>query len=152
MITLKEGDKAPAIRCKDQNGDTVTLKQFLGKKVILYFYPEDDTPTCTVEACTFRDNFSSLKKQGYEVVGVSPNTVVSHQKFIAKFKLPFMLLADEDMKIIKDYGVWGPKVLYGRHYEGIHRVIFVIDEKGTIVKIVRKVFSKKAVQQALSPA
>ncbi len=151
MITLKAGDKAPAIKAKDQNGDIITLKQFEGKKVILYFYPEDDTPVCTVEACNFRDNFSVLKKKGYEIIGVSPNSSESHQKFISKYKLPFTLLADEDKKVINDYGVWGLKKLYGREYMGIHRVTFVIDEKGKIEKIVGRVLSKKATDQVLKP-
>lgn len=149
MLTLKEGDKAPAIKAKDQNGNTVTLKQFLGKKVILFFYPEDDTPVCTVEACNFRDNYEDLKSKGYELLGVSPNGVESHLKFANKFSLPYTLLADEDMKIINDYGVWGPKQLYGRHYDGLHRTTFVIDEKGKIEKIIKRVLSKKATEQVL---
>lgn len=149
--TLNEGDKAPAFKAKDENGKTVSLKDFAGQKLVLYFYPQDDTPTCTVEACNFRDNFSLLKKKGYTILGVSPDSPESHKKFIAKFKLPFSLLADEDMKIIHAYGVWGPKQLYGRHYEGIHRTTFVIDEKGKIEKIVRRVLSKKATDQVLKP-
>ena len=151
MLHLKVGDKAPAIKAKDQNGDVITLKQFVGKKVILYFYPEDDTPVCTVEACNFRDNFSLLNKKGYEIIGVSPNSPESHQKFISKYKLPFTLLADEDMKVINDYGVWGLKKLYGREYMGIIRTTFVIDEKGKIEKIVGRVLSKKATDQVLKP-
>ena len=135
MLTLKEGDKAPAIKAKDQDGNPITLKQFLGKKVILFFYPEDDTPVCTVEACNFRDNYEDLKKRGYELLGVSPNSSESHQKFIKKFNLPYTLIADESMKVINDYGVWGPKQLYGRHYDGLHRTTFVIDEKGKIIKL-----------------
>lgn len=149
MITLQEGDKAPAIKAKDQNGNTVTLKDYLGKKVILFFYPEDDTPVCTVEACNFRDNYEELTKLGYVLLGVSPNSVESHKKFSNKFELPYTLLADESMKIINDYGVWGPKVLYGRHYDGLHRTTFVIDEKGKIEKIVKRVLSKKATEQVL---
>lgn len=149
MITLQEGDKAPAVKAKDQNGNTVTLKDYLGKKVILFFYPEDDTPVCTVEACNFRDNYEELTKLGYVLLGVSPNDVESHKKFSNKFELPYTLLADESMKIINDYGVWGPKVLYGRHYDGLHRTTFVIDEKGKIEKIVKRVLSKKATQQVL---
>lgn len=149
MITLKEGDKAPAIKAKDENGNSITLKQFLGKKVILYFYPEDDTPVCTVEACNFRDNFSLLKKKGYEIIGVSPNSPESHQKFISKYKLPFTLIADEDKKVINDYGVWGLKKLYGREYMGIQRATFIIDEKGKIEKIIGRVLSKKATDQVL---
>ena len=149
MLTLKEGDKAPAIKAKDQDGNPITLKQFLGKKVILFFYPEDDTPVCTVEACNFRDNYDDLKKKGYELIGVSPNSSESHQKFIKKFDLPYTLIADENMKVINDYGVWGPKQLYGRHYDGLHRTTFVIDEKGKIEKIVKRVLSKKATEQVL---
>ncbi len=151
MITLKEGDTAPAIKAKDQDGSIVTLKQFSGKKLILFFYPEDDTPVCTVEACNFRDNFSMLRKGGYEILGVSPNSAESHKKFIGKYKLPYTLLADEDKKVINDYGVWGLKKLYGREYMGLHRTIFVIDEKGKIEKIVHRVLSKKATGQLLNP-
>ncbi|MES2621758.1 MAG: thioredoxin-dependent thiol peroxidase [Bacteroidota bacterium] len=149
MITLQEGDKAPAIKAKDENGNTITLKEFLGKKVILYFYPEDDTPVCTVEACNFRDNFSLLKKKGYQIIGVSPNSSESHLKFISKYKLPFTLIADDDKKVINDYGVWGLKKLYGREYMGIQRATFVIDEKGKIEKIIGRVLSKKATDQVL---
>ena len=149
MTHLNEGDKAPAFTAKDQNGKKVSLKDFAGQKVILYFYPADDTPVCTVEACNFRDNFAQLRKLGYQIIGVSPQGEESHKKFEQKYKLPFLLLQDEDMKIINAYGVWGPKVLYGRKYDGIHRLTFVIDEKGKIEKIVRKVLSKKATEQAL---
>jgi thioredoxin-dependent peroxiredoxin len=149
MITLKEGDIAPAIKAKDQNGNNITLQQFRGKKIILYFYPEDDTPVCTVEACNFRDNFALLKKKGYEIIGVSPDAPEKHQKFIGKYKLPFILIADENKKVINDYGVWGLKKLYGREYMGIHRTTFVIDGKGRIEKIVRRVLSKKATDQVL---
>ncbi|MBL0310191.1 MAG: thioredoxin-dependent thiol peroxidase [Bacteroidetes bacterium] len=151
MITLKEGDQAPAIKALDHNGDVVTLKQFLGKKIILYFYPADDTPACTNEACNFRDHFPLLRKKGYEVIGVSPDSAISHQKFIQKYKLPFILIADEHKKVINDYGVWGLKKLYGREYMGIHRTTFVIDEKGRIEKIVRRVLSKIATEQVLKP-
>src|ERR1041385_5303797 len=135
-MTLNEGDKAPAIRAKNQEGKEITLEQYRGKKVILYFYPEDDTPTCTVEACNFRDNFALLKKKGYEIIGVSPDSCKAHQKFIGKYKLPFTLISDEDKKVINAYGVWGLKKLYGREYMGIRRTTFVIDEKGRILKIV----------------
>src|SRR4051812_48882344 len=151
MITLQPGDKAPVFKAKDQNGKTVTLNDYKGRKVILYFYPEDDTPVCTVEACNFRDNFSLLKKKGYEIIGVSPNTPESHQKFISKYKLPFTLLADEDKKVIKDYGVWGLKKLYGREYMGIQRATFIIEESGKIEKIIPRVLSKKSTDQVLKP-
>jgi peroxiredoxin Q/BCP len=151
MITLKEGDKAPVFKAKDQDGKNVSLNDYKGKKVILYFYPEDDTPICTVEACNFRDNFSVLKKKGYVIIGVSPNSPESHRKFIGKYKLPFTLLADEDKKIINDYGVWGLKKLYGREYMGIQRATFVIDEKGMIEKVIPRVLSKKSTEQVLKP-
>lgn len=135
MIVLKEGDKAPAFSGKDQNGKKVTLSEFKGKKVVLYFYPEDDTPTCTVQACNLRDNYALLKKNGFEVLGVSPNDEKSHKKFETKFSLPFTLIADPDRTIIDKYGVWGEKQMFGNRYMGVHRTTFVIDEKGVIRKI-----------------
>lgn len=150
MITLQPGDKAPDFKAKDQDGNTVALKDFKGKKVVLFFYPEDDTPVCTVEACNFRDNYALLKKQGYEIIGVSPQGVESHKKFHGKYKLPYTLLADEDMKIINAYGIYTLKKLYGREFMGIQRATFVIDEKGRIEKIVPRVLSKKATQQVLA--
>jgi thioredoxin-dependent peroxiredoxin len=135
MIVLKEGDKAPAFSAKDQNGKKVSLSEFKGKKVVLYFYPEDDTPTCTVQACNLRDNYALLKKNGFEVLGVSPNDEKSHKKFETKFNLPFTLLADPDRTIIDKYGVWGEKQMFGNKYMGVHRTTFVIDEKGMIKKI-----------------
>jgi thioredoxin-dependent peroxiredoxin len=135
MITLKEGDKAPAFSGKDQNGKKVTLSEFKGKKVVLYFYPEDDTPTCTVQACNLRDNYALLKKNGFEIIGVSPNDEKSHKKFETKFNLPFTLIADTGHAIIDKYGVWGEKQMFGNNYMGVHRTTFVIDEKGVIRKI-----------------
>lgn len=135
---LKAGDKAPAFKGKDQNDNTVALGDFKGKKLALYFYPEDDTPTCTIQACNLRDNFSLLQKSGITVVGVSPDDSAKHKKFEAKFGLPFILVADPKHAIIDKYGVWGEKQLYGRKYMGLHRTTFLIDEKG----IVRKVFLK----------
>jgi thioredoxin-dependent peroxiredoxin len=135
MITLKEGDKAPAFSGKDQNGKKVALSELKGKKVVLYFYPEDDTPTCTVQACNLRDNYALLKKHGFEVIGVSPNDEKSHKKFETKFNLPFTLLADPDHAIINKYGVWGEKQMFGNKYMGVHRTTFVINEKGIISKI-----------------
>ena len=135
MITLKEGDKAPAFSARDQNGKKVSLSEFNGKKVVLYFYPEDDTPTCTVQACNLRDNYGLLKKNGFEVLGVSPNDEKSHKKFETKFDLPFTLLADPDHAIIKKYGVWGEKQMFGNKYMGVHRTTLVINEKGVITKI-----------------
>ena len=135
MITLQEGDKAPAFQGKDQNGKKVSLSELKGKKVVLYFYPEDDTPTCTVQACNLRDNYALLKKNGFEVIGVSPNDEKSHKKFETKFSLPFTLLADPDHTIINKYGVWGEKQMFGNKYMGVHRTTFVINEKGVISKI-----------------
>jgi peroxiredoxin Q/BCP len=143
------GDKAPSFKAKDQNGNTVSLADFKGKKVMLYFYPEDDTPTCTEEACNLRDNFSLLRKKGFIVLGVSPDDVKSHKKFEEKFHLPFPLLADPDKKIINAYGVWAEKQMFGHRYMGVLRHTFIIDEKGRIEKIFRKVHSKNHTQQIL---
>jgi thioredoxin-dependent peroxiredoxin len=132
---LKEGQKAPQFSGLDQEGKKASLKDFLGQKVVLYFYPEDDTPTCTIQACNLRDNYGLLLKNRYKVIGISPDDVKSHQKFQEKFELPFTLIADPDHKIIDKYGVWGEKNMYGRKYMGLHRTTFVIDEKGVISKI-----------------
>ena len=142
MTHLTEGEKAPNFKAKDQNGNTVSLEDFKGKKVVLYFYPEDDTPTCTVEACNLRDNYKSLQKRGLVVLGVSPDDEKKHKKFEEKYKLPFTLLADPEKKIVEKYGVWGEKNLYGRKYMGLHRTTFLIDEKGIIKKIFKKPKSK----------
>ncbi len=135
MITLKETDKAPVFKGIDQNGNTVSLKDLKGKKVVLFFYPEDDTPTCTIQACNLRDNYALLKRDGFEVIGISPNNEKDHKKFEEKFSLPFTLIADPKHTIIDKFGVWGEKQLYGRKYMGLHRTTFVIDEKGIIRKI-----------------
>lgn len=147
MSTLEVGAKAPAIKAKNQHGETVQLADFKGKKVILYFYPKDNTPGCTTEACNFRDNYQALLKDSFEVIGVSIDSEQSHQKFINKFELPFTLLADEDQKIVNDYGVWVEKNMYGKKYMGTHRTTFVIDEKGIIQHIIKKVDNKNATQQ-----
>jgi peroxiredoxin Q/BCP len=138
MTHLKEGDKAPAFTAKDQNGKKVSLSDFRGKKVVLYFYPEDDTPTCTIEACNLRDNYSLMKKEGFVVLGVSPDDEKSHKKFEKKFGLPFTLVADPSHAIIDKYGVWGEKQLFGRDYLGLHRTTFLIDKEGFIRKIFLK--------------
>lgn len=150
MTKLKVGVKAPAINAVDQNGEKITLAQFKDKKVILYFYPADDTPTCTKEACNFRDNFTLLKKKGYIVLGVSMDPPRKHQKFIAKHDLPFTLIADEDKKVIDSYDVWHLKKFMGREFMGIVRTTFVIDEKGFIEKIIEKVDSANATDQILT--
>lgn len=149
MLTLTEGQKAPAFSGKDQNKKTVKLADFKGQKVVVFFYPEDDTPTCTIQACNLRDNYALLKKEGFVVLGVSPDDSTSHKKFEEKFSLPFTLVADPTKKIIDAYGVWGPKQLYGRHYEGLHRTTFVIDEKGIIRKIFRKPRNKAHAEEII---
>ncbi|MBC7889896.1 MAG: thioredoxin-dependent thiol peroxidase [Ferruginibacter sp.] len=142
MTTLTEGRKAPVFKGTDQNGKPVSLSGFKGQKIVLFFYPEDDTPTCTVQACNLRDNFGLLKQHGFTVLGVSPDEVKKHKKFEAKYALPFTLIADPDHSIIDKYGVWGEKQLYGRTYMGLHRTTFLIDEKGIIRKIFLKPKSK----------
>ena len=149
MITLLEGDKAPSFKSKDQNGKPVSLSDFKGKKIVLYFYPEDDTPTCTVEACNLRDNYSVLKQEGMVILGVSPDDEKKHKKFQQKFGLPFTLIADSDKTIIDKYGVWGEKNLYGRKYMGLQRTTFLIDEKGVIRKIFKKPRSKMHSEEIL---
>jgi peroxiredoxin Q/BCP len=147
MTHLQEGDKAPAFTGKDANGHKIALSDYKGKPVVLYFYPQDDTPTCTVQACNLRDNDTLLKTQGFSVIGISPDDEKSHKKFGTKFDLPFPLIADPDHKIIDRYGVWGEKLLYGRKYMGLHRTTFLIDEKGIIRKIFLKPKSKQHAQE-----
>lgn len=133
---LKEGEKAPQFTAVDQDGNKVSLKDFKGKKVVLYFYPEDDSPTCNIQACSLRDGYHLLKGKGYTVLGVSPDSPESHRKFIGKFQLPYTLLSDPEHKLINLYGVWGEKNMYGRKYMGLYRTTFVIDENGVITKII----------------
>ena len=149
MSTLQEGSKAPEFSAKDQNGNTVTLAQFKGKKVVLYFYPKDDTPGCTAEACDFRDNYQSLQAQGYQVVGVSTDDEKSHKKFVTKHSLPFPLIADTDQSIVQAYGVWGEKNMYGKKYMGTMRTTFIIDAEGVISHVISKVDTKASSQQVL---
>lgn len=149
MTELQEGQKAPEFTAKDQEGNEVTLSQFLGKKVALYFYPKDDTPGCTAEACDFRDNYQGLTAKGIVVLGVSVDDEKSHKKFIAKHNLPFTLLADTDKQIVEAYGVWGEKNMYGKTYMGTNRKTFLIDEKGNIAHIISKVDTKNATAQVL---
>jgi len=134
-LKLKEGDVAPDFSVATNGGGKISLADYKGKNVILYFYPKDDTPGCTKEACGFRDGFSQFKKRGAIILGVSPDSVKSHDKFVEEFKLPFLLLADEDKKIVEAYGVWGEKTFMGRKYMGTHRVTFLIGEDGRIKKI-----------------
>ena len=149
MEELKKGDKAPECNAKDQDGSMVSLKDFAGKKVVLYFYPKDDTPGCTAEACDFRDNYQSLKAKGFEIIGVSVDDEKSHKKFEQKYELPFTLIADTEKQIVEQYGVWGEKNMYGKKYMGISRKTFVIDETGNIEAVIAKVDTKNASQQLL---
>lgn len=135
---ILEGQKAPAFKAKDQNGNAVSLSDYKGKKVAIFFYPQDDTPTCTQQACNLRDNFALLKKHGIEVIGISPDEVTDHAKYQAKYDLPFTLLADPKHKIIDAYGVWGEKNMYGKKYMGLFRTTFILDEKGMVIKVIKK--------------
>src|SRR5579875_3559827 len=149
MITLKEGDKAPAFAAKDQNDRDISLNMFRGKKVVLYFYPKDDTPGCTAQACNLRDNYSELIKQGYVVIGVSADDVNSHKKFGTKFNLPFPLVADDKQVISQEYGVWGEKQMFGKKFMGIIRTTFLIDEEGKIKKIIDKPDTEHHAEQVM---
>ncbi len=148
-MQLQAGDKAPDFKTKDQDGNVVSLKDFKGKKVALYFYPEDDTQVCTVQACNLRDNYAELKKHGITILGVSPNDEKSHKKFEAKYNLPFTLLVDDDLKIANKYGVWAEKVLYGNRHMGIVRSTYLINEDGKIHHIIKRALSKTHTQQIL---
>jgi peroxiredoxin Q/BCP len=149
-LKLKEGDKAPAFKAANNGGGKISLSDYKGKQVVLYFYPRDDTPGCTKEACSFRDHFAAFTKKGAVVLGVSVDPVKSHDKFVEKFKLPFTLLADEDKAIVQAYGVWGPKVFMGRKYDGIHRVTFLIGADGKIKKIWPKVKPEEHAEEVLA--
>ena len=149
MSMPEVGKKAPAFKGKDQNGQSVALADFKGKKLVLYFYPQDDTPGCTNQACNLRDHYGILKNKGFEVVGVSPDDAAKHKKFEAKYELPFALIADTDMKIIEKYGVWGEKNMYGKKYMGLLRTTFLIDEAGKIVHIIKKPKVKEHTEEIL---
>ncbi|MCC9134934.1 thioredoxin-dependent thiol peroxidase [Pontibacter silvestris] len=148
-MELKIGDQAPDFESKDQNSNIIKLSDYRGKKVILYFYPKDNTSGCTAQACNLRDNYSDIKQEGYEVIGVSTDDEKSHQKFISKYELPFTLVADTDKKIVEQYGVWQEKSMYGRKYMGTMRYTFVIDENGVIQDIITKVKTKEHAVQIL---
>ena len=148
-MNLTIGSPAPNFSANNQNGETLTLSSFTGKKLVLYFYPKDDTPGCTAEACSLRDNYQDLISQGYAILGVSPDTEAKHQKFIAKFNLPFDLLADIDNSDALAYGVWVEKSMYGRKYMGIARTTFVIDEQGNLSEIIEKVDTKNHASQII---
>lgn len=149
MITLKEGDKAPLFKGKDQNGKTISLSDYKGKKLVLYFYSEAGSPTCTIESCNLRDNYGLLKRNGFEVVGVSPDDESTQKKFEVKYKLPFPLIADIDHDVLEKYGVWDQKKLFGREYMGVLRTTFVIDEKGIIKKIFFKPRNKAHAEEII---
>jgi peroxiredoxin Q/BCP len=149
MALLKTGDKAPDFKAVDQDGNPISLSDFAGKKLVLYFYPKDDTPGCTAEACNLRDNYSLLLKKGYKIAGVSADDERSHKKFIEKYVLPFPLIADKDKSIIRAYGAWGRKNLYGKEYDGILRTTYVISENGIIERVYSKVDTKNHTEQIL---
>ena len=147
MITLKRGEIAPDFESTDQNGNPIKLSHFKGKKVVLYFYPKDNTPGCTAESCNLRDNYTTLKNQGYEVLGVSSDGEKSHQKFIEKYQLPFSLIADTDKSVHNAYGTWVEKSMYGKKYMGTLRSTFVIDENGKVEEVISKVKTKDHTSQ-----
>lgn len=146
---LQEGQKAPLFTAKDQNGNKISLSQYKGKKLALYFYPQDLTPTCTVQACNLRDNYTILQEKGIDVIGVSPDDISTHKKFEEKHHLPFPLIPDTNGVILKKYGVWGEKQMFGHKYMGVHRTTFLIDEKGRIKKIFLKPQNKKHAEEII---
>lgn len=149
MATIKEGDKAPEFTASDEAGNVLSLSHFKGKKLILFFYPKDDTPGCTAENCNLRDNYAALLEKGFAVVGVSPDSAKKHQGFKTKYELPFPLIPDSDQQIMKMYGAWGEKQMYGRTYEGVLRTTFVINEEGVVEKVFEKVDTKNHTAQIL---
>ena len=149
MTTLKIGDKAPGFSVKDQHGKTISLEDFKGKKVVLFFYPKASTPGCTAEACNLRDNYQAFQSKGYEILGASADSEKRQMNFSTKQELPYSLLADEDKEVIMAYGVWGPKKFMGKEYDGIHRTTFVIDENGNIEDVITKVKTKDHSAQIL---
>jgi peroxiredoxin Q/BCP len=149
MKQLKEGDKAPAFEGRNQDGKTIRLSDLKGKKVVLYFYPKDNTPGCTAEACNLRDNYTELAEKGFEVIGISPDSETSHIKFRGKYRLPYNLISDTEKKILKEYGAWGKKNLYGRLFDGVLRTTYIINEEGVIEKVFTKVNTKDHARQIL---
>jgi peroxiredoxin Q/BCP len=149
MTSLIEGEKVPSFKAVDQFGTTISTASLKGKPYLIYFYPQDDTPTCTDQACNLRDNFADLKKAGITVIGISPDDIASHEKFSKKFNLPFSIVPDPNHQIIKKFDVWGKKQMFGNTYMGLHRTSFLIDEKGTIRKIFLKPRSKQHAQEVL---
>jgi thioredoxin-dependent peroxiredoxin len=148
-MAIQIGDKAPEVLGLNQDGKEIKLSDFAGKKIVLYFYPKDNTPGCTAQACSLRDNYQELKKAGYEVIGVSADNAISHQKFISKQNLPFQLIADTDTKLSEQFGTWGEKSMYGRTYMGMHRTTFVINEKGIVEAIIppKEIITKNHAEQ-----
>ena len=149
MTTLNAGDKAPEFTGVNEKGESISLSDYIGKKLVLFFYPKDNTPGCTAEACNLRDHYGQLQEAGYELLGVSPDSARKHQNFINKFDFPFSLLADTELDVIKAYGCWGPKKFMGKEYEGVYRTTFIIDEKGQIDKVIPKVKTKEHARQIL---
>ena len=149
MTHLKAGDKAPEFSALIEDGSTVSSADYAGKKLVLFFYPKDNTPGCTAEVCDLRDNFDALKAKGYSLLGVSPDSEKKHQNFIAKFDLPFSLIADTDLKVIKDFGCWGLKKFMGREFEGVYRTTFLIGSDGLIEEVITKVKTKEHANQIL---
>ena len=150
MTHLKEGDKAPEFSGEIETGELVNLTDYRGKKLILFFYPKDNTPGCTAEACNLRDNYVELKEMGYELLGVSPDSKKKHTNFINKFEFPFHLLADTDHSVLNAYGVWGEKSFMGKTYDGVHRTTFIISEQGVIEQVIRKVKTKEHSEQIMA--
>jgi peroxiredoxin Q/BCP len=150
MTEIQAGSKAPEFTGIDQNGQKISLTNFKGKKVILYFYPKDDTPGCTAQACNLRDNYSDLSSKGFEVIGISTDSTRSHKKFEAKYNLPFPLIADEDKTIVNAYGVWGEKKFMGKTFDGTNRTTFLIDEEGLIKNVITKPDTKNQTEQVLN--
>ena len=149
MTHLNKGDKAPVFNSINQNGEIVSLVDFLGKKIVLYFYPKDMTPGCTAQSCDLRDNYKKLINSGYIVLGCSADSPARHLKFIDKYELPFDLISDEKREVLNSYGVWGPKKFMGREYDGIHRTTFVINEQGVLEDVITKVKTKEHTKQIL---
>jgi peroxiredoxin Q/BCP len=147
---LNIGEKAPSFSGVDQNNNALEISQFKGSKIVLYFYPKDSTPGCTAEACNLRDNYELLLNQGFKIIGVSPDSVKSHEKFVTKFELPFPLIADTEKKIVTDYQVWGEKKFMGRTYMGVFRTTFIIDESGIIEHIITDVNTKNHTEQIIN--
>lgn len=150
MTTLKVGDQAPDFTGVNEKNESISLSDFRGKKLILFFYPKDNTPGCTAAACNLRDNYSELKEKGYELLGVSPDSAKKHENFIRKFEFPFSLLADTEKEVLNAYGVWGLKKFMGKEYDGVHRTTFVIDEEGKIEQVIKKVKTKDHTAQILA--